>query len=291
MLGNDAGSALGVTEVNGSAANVGAPIAVGGGTLTVNGNGSLTFSAPGAAGPVIFTYEASNLLGADTAIVTIVVFSVTAADDGPVAGSAPGDPYHTASNTPINGPTAYSVLDNDGGPAPLSVTSYGVAGNEAAPASPTPTTQGGSITLGAGGSLIGYTPPSSTFVGTDGFTYTMTSASGGSDTATVALAVGSPPTANPDDDYAVIAGGTLNVAAPGVLGNDTGSALGVTKVDGSAANVGSPVPVGGGTLTVNANGSFTFNAPGVAGAVSFTYEAGNSLGADTATVTIDVLSP
>ena len=288
VLGNDAGSALGVTEVNGSAANVGAPIAVGGGTLTVNGNGSLTFSAPGAAGPVIFTYEASNLLGADTAIVTIVVFSVTAADDGPVAGSAPGDPYHTASNTPINGPTAYSVLDNDGGPAPLSVTSYGVAGNEAAPASPTPTTQGGSITLGAGGSLIGYTPPSSTFVGTDGFTYTMTSASGGSDTATVALAVGSPPTANPDA-YDVHGNIGISIAASGAAGNDTGDQIAVQSYGGGTLPGNNFATAGGGTFNMAATGAFSYNPPpGYNGVDAVSYVIGNGLGTSSATITFTI---
>lgn len=70
-----------------------------------------------------------------------------------------------------------------------------------------------------------------------------------------------------DDAYFVTAGATLTVTAPGVLGNDTdaeGSTLTASLVSG-------PVE---GSLTLNSDGSFSFDSTGVtASSVTFTYTA------------------
>jgi len=88
-----------------------------------------------------------------------------------------------------------------------------------------------------------------------------------------------------NDTYSVAAGGTLIVAAPGVLGNDSGTGpLTAALVIGSGpAN---------GTLTLNANGSFTYTPnAGFSGIDSFQYTANNGGGASAAaTVTINVVS-
>ena len=76
------------------------------------------------------------------------------------------------------------------------------------------------------------------------------------------------PVAN-NDIYPATEDTTLNVAAPGVLGNDTdvnGNPLTAVLVTGPTAAQG--------TLTLNANGSFTFvPAANFNGAATFTYRA------------------
>jgi hypothetical protein len=89
-----------------------------------------------------------------------------------------------------------------------------------------------------------------------------------------------------DDAYSVAAGGTLDVAAPGVLGNDT---------DADGDDITSSLIAGPshGTLSLNADGSFTYvPAAGFSGTDTFVYRASDSAGgSDAATVTIDVVAP
>jgi titin len=92
----------------------------------------------------------------------------------------------------------------------------------------------------------------------------------------------SPPTAAPDTYFTTVST-PLNVAAPGVLGNDV-DALGDLLF---ASLVTSPSH---GTLTLAANGSFQYVPnPGFTGVDSFTYFATNGfLKSATVTVTINV---
>ncbi|HJQ36583.1 MAG TPA: cadherin-like domain-containing protein [Thermoanaerobaculia bacterium] len=131
----------------------------------------------------------------------------------------------------------------------------------------TAVTQGahGSVAITGGGTGVSYTPNANYF-GSDSFTYTIDDGNGGSDTATVSVNVTSVndlPVAAPDN-YAMNQDTTLNVAAPGVLGNDSdleGPMQAVLNVD-----------VAHGDLTLNADGSFTYQPdPGYAGTDSFTY--------------------
>ena len=76
-----------------------------------------------------------------------------------------------------------------------------------------------------------------------------------------------------NDSYAVIKGGTLNVAAPGVLANDSDPDAGDTL---TVANFGTPKV---GTLTGNANGSFSYTPPATyTGMDSFAYRARDNHG-------------
>lgn len=88
-----------------------------------------------------------------------------------------------------------------------------------------------------------------------------------------------------DDTYAATGNVRISVAAPGVLGNDF---AGVP----SATITGAPVTTtstNGGNVTLNADGSFTYNPPaGFEGADTFTYTLTNSEGSNSATVTINV---
>lgn len=292
VLANDNGSpALTVIEVNGSAANVGNPIAVGGGTLTLNADGSFSYSAGASPEAPTFTYTIQNNIGTSQATVTInVLQGPTAVDDAPAANSVPGDDYHTDVDVALDSGagTPYSILSNDLGSS-ISVASFGPAtGAETAAGATGASAEGGVLSVQATG-IFTYTPPAG-FVGLDTFQYTIQN-SVGTDVGEVTIAVGDRLDAV-DDEYDVAPGGTLNIAAPGVLANDTGDgAKTVTEVNGNAADVGAPIAVGGGTLTLNADGSFTYNAPAAPATVNFTYTATSPLGSDTATVTIDVLTP
>jgi hypothetical protein len=93
------------------------------------------------------------------------------------------------------------------------------------------------------------------------------------------------PVAN-NDTYSVMSGQTLDVAAPGVLGNDDGAGLTVDTPDTT-----SPAH---GTLTVSSDGSFAYTPVlGYAGTDTFTYSDVDEFGRDsnTATVTITVIPP
>jgi hypothetical protein len=85
------------------------------------------------------------------------------------------------------------------------------------------------------------------------------------------------------DSYTVAAGGTLVLAAPGVLGNDTGTGPFTALLDSGPAN---------GTLTLNLDGSFTYTPnTGFSGDDTFQYRANNAGGPSfPATVTITVIS-
>jgi VCBS repeat-containing protein len=86
------------------------------------------------------------------------------------------------------------------------------------------------------------------------------------------------------DTYQAGQGEILEVSAPGVLQNDTD-----TDGDTLTARLGTP-PVNG-TITLNANGSFTYQNGGVSGADTFTYFANDGLADSSAvTVTINVVA-
>ena len=97
---------------------------------------------------------------------------------------------------------------------------------------------------------------------------------------TVAAVPDAPAAAN--DSYTVANTAVLNVVAPGVLANDTdadGDTLSAVLVTGPSV----------GTLTLTANGSFSYAPPsGHVGSVTFTYRASDGTLTDDAIVTISV---
>src|SRR5213075_1478846 len=103
----------------------------------------------------------------------------------------------------------------------------------------------------------------------DSFTYSISDGNGGSDTATVNVTVqnvNDPPVAN-GNSYTINQDTVLNVAAPGVLGNDT-------DIDGDALTANLVSGASHGNVVLAANGSFTYTpAPSFAGSDSFTYRA------------------
>ncbi len=219
--------------------------------VTGPGHGTLTLNPFN--GTDTFTYRANDgTLDSDLATVTI---TVTAVNDAPVATN---DAYSTNEDTPLTVP-APGVLDNDTDPDGNPLTAWVESG-----------TSHGTLTL---------------FNGTDTFTYRANDGTLDSDLATVTItvtAINDAPVAT-NDAYTTDEDTALTVAAPGVLGNDS-------DLDSStltAALVTGPVH---GTLTLNANGSFTYTpAANFNGTDSLTYHASDgSLTSDPATVTITV---
>lgn len=91
-----------------------------------------------------------------------------------------------------------------------------------------------------------------------------------------------------DDAYSLTANNTLNSAAPGLLSNDTD----IDPGDSLSVNTTPVVDVSNGSLTLNANGSFTYTpTPGFIGVDTFTYEVCDSHGlCDTAVVNLTISS-
>jgi Bacterial Ig domain len=134
----------------------------------------------------------------------------------------------------------------------------------------------GSLTLNHNGSLR-YVPVAG-FSGTDHFTYEATNSSGeSSGAATVTIHV--TPVAAAVGSYGVAANATLNVSAPGLLAGALGSGLQAVLVSAPAA----------GTLTINADGSFSFQAPnGSTDSVSFSFKLVDSSGQSSGVVTVTI---
>lgn len=83
-----------------------------------------------------------------------------------------------------------------------------------------------------------------------------------------------------NDSYNIAPGGSLSIAAPGVLGNDTAG-------NGAALSASLVTNVRHGTLTLNPNGSFTYQHDGSNNSDSFVYRANNgSTTSNDATVTL-----
>lgn len=176
-----------------------------------------------------------------------------------------------------------ATVDED---ALLTVAAPGVLANDTGGTSAilVGSTSHGALTFPGDGSYT-YTPTAN-YSGTDSFTYRASDGSQTSDPVIVSITVNplnDPPVAA-NNSYSIVQGGTLTVAAPGVLGNDSdpdGNPLTAALVAGPAA----------GTLTLNADGSFNYVAPNTTGAQSFTYQAGDgSLSSNTATVTLTVFA-
>ncbi len=238
------------------------------GVVTLNPDGSFTYTPlAGFSGADAFTYEASDgSLQSATATVTINVAHV---NHSPVAVD---DSLTIAENS---GSHAIDVLANDSDPDgdALTITLTSQPAN-------------GSVAITGGGTGLTYTP-NSDFSGSDPFTYTISDGNGGTATATVTVTVmhvAVAPVAQ-DDSYQVQENDTLEVAAPGLLANDTNTeATALTAI-----LVSSPT---NGTVTLNADGSFTYvPADNYSGPDSFTYKANNgALDSNVATVHINVLA-
>src|SRR6185295_322478 len=210
------------------------------------------------------SYKAND--GAADSNVAVVTIAVAAVNGAP---GALNDSYSTNEDTALT-IGAPGVLANDTDADSSALRAVLVSG----PAH-------GTLVLNAEGSFA-YNPAAN-FNGVDSFTYRASDGTASSDVATVTItvtAVNDAPVAS-NNTYTKNEDTTLSVAAPGVLGNDS-------DVDGdplTAVLVSGPAH---GTLTLNANGSFTFvPAANFNGVDSFTYRANDGkVSSNVATVSL-----
>jgi len=237
------------------------------GSLTLNADGSFSYTpAADYTGPDSFTYRAND--GTTNSGVATVNLTVTPVSDAPVAVN---DSYATAEDTTLN-VSSPGVLANDTDADTNTLTAVLVSG---------PTH--GSLTLNADGSFS-YTPAAD-YTGPDSFTYRANDGTTNSGVATVSLTV-TPANDAPvavNDSYTTAEDTTLNVSSPGVLANDTDADTNTL----TAALVSGPTH---GSLTLNANGSFSYTpAADYTGPDSFTYRANDgTTNSGVATVSLTV---
>jgi PKD repeat protein/serine/threonine protein phosphatase PrpC len=249
-------------------------------SLTLNANGSFTYNPPGGSNnrQNTFTYELVQTFTVGTLTITCTSPTATITIATGTATSPPvaiADTYTLSGAPPLN-VAAPGVLTND-------TDSNTPAALAAVPIAAGATTGGGTVTLLANGSFT-YTPQGG-FTGTDTFQYKAVDngvQSVSFATVTIYVGVSPPPVAN-NDFYSTPQNTALNIPPAGVLANDTDT----NGLSLTAAVVATPT---NGTLTLNANGSFTYTPNGgFNGSDSFTYNASNGTStSNTATVTIGV---
>ncbi len=247
-----------------------------------------SFSAGGDSGSGIVTAVGLNpvaLLFAGSSSHTIAnpiqavldAFGVTI-DDGSGGGSDPGNDPPTADDVNASGdedqvlPILWSpsVSDPNGGDVlGCSITTQ--------PAN-------GSASVGSDCPGGTYTP-NSDFNGSDPFTYAASDGSA-SDQGTVTVVVNpinDAPVAS-DNGYGATIGTTLNMSAPGVLGNDSD-----VDGDGLTTILVGLGPSNASSFVLSSDGSFSYESNGTTGEDSFTYEAfDGTASSNVATVTITV---
>ena len=296
---------FGASDATATAA--GNSIALAGGSLTVNADGSFELATPTTGGQYSFLYRLENGAGFDDATVTIEVQRAPdAVDDGPYVTTIGVDINVVAPGLLANDDTGFPTtgIDNFGGGSLGGLVTDNAAGASVAFA-------GGTLTVNPNGSFSLTNPM---VAGDYTVDYRLSNPAGTSD-ATVTIQVQGPPTAVDDGPAAASAPGdlfhtalntTLDSTATGgddnLLSNDTPgfpaatiSSFGGGDLGGAVTNnaAGSTVtPLTGettGSLTVNADGSFSFTPPtGFTGLYTFDYRLTNSAGSSDATVTIAV---
>ncbi|MCC6189132.1 MAG: tandem-95 repeat protein [Anaerolineales bacterium] len=264
-----AGGVLGNDTQNFAAISGYAATTAQGGAVTLNLDGSFTYTPTTdyVSPPTdIFTYTLSNVLGADTATVSIIV-------EPPGPPVAVDNAYTATVNTPLTVP-AGGVLGND-------TQNFATLAEFQAL-----TARGGSVALAPDGGFI-YTPTTD-FISppVDTFTYTLGNLLGAS-TAMVTVTVNpaGPPVAVADS-YTVTANTLLTLPVDGVLANDTLNFGAIAEYQATTSQ--------GGTVALAPDGSFVYTpttdflSPP---ADTFTYTLTNTIGAATAEVTITALPP
>ncbi|WP_158265103.1 Ig-like domain-containing protein [Blastopirellula marina] len=314
VLENDTdadGDSLTVAEVNGEAASVGTQITLDSGALlTLNADGSFDYDPNGAFASLpegetaedSFTYAATD--GAGLMSTSTVVISIAGVNNAPVSAD---DFYETTEDTAIN-ISAPGILENDSDADGDSLTVVSINGETASVGSQIMLASGALLTLNADGSFD--FDPNGAFASLvegesadESFTYTVQDGSGLTSSSTVLITVNGVNNApvSEDDAYETTEDMAINIAAPGVLGNDVdadGDELSVVDINGETAHVGTQITLDSGALlTLNADGSFDYDPNGAFAALtegesaedSFTYTAADASGLmSTSTVVISI---
>ncbi len=244
------------------------------GTVTLNGDGSFQYvPAENYFGDDTFTYRATA--GGVPSNVATVAITVNSVNDGPVARGEDLSATEDTAST-FSGSDLATDVDGD----PLAITAAEAANGDA--------------TVNADGTIT-YVPATDSCEPDALISFTVEDGNGGTLTGSVVInieCVNDAPVAVDDayetDERDPLGPVTLNVPAPGVLGNDT-------DVDGDTLEASNATGAGG-SVTLNADGSFAYTpGPHVWGPEEFSYvdtwdytvSDGNS-GTDTGAVSITV---
>lgn len=254
------------SDIDGDELSVGSVSDPANGTATINQDGTVKYTPdPDFNGEDTFTYTACDADGlCDEATVTVIIGAL---NDPPVAND---DSVSTPEDTAVTIDAVANDSDVDGNLVPGSAVVVIEPAN-------------GTV-INNGDGTFSYTPDEN-FNGSDSFTYEVCDSDGLCDSAIVNIdvtPVNDAPLAN-DDSYNATEDTPLTIDAPGILVNDS-------DVDGDALTVVSSTDPANGTLTQNADGSFTYTPDAdFCGLDSYEYTIsdGNG-GSDTAKVTIDV---
>ncbi|MEZ5644406.1 MAG: Ig-like domain-containing protein [Burkholderiaceae bacterium] len=267
------GDSLTVSEVNGVAGNVGAPVAGSNcGLFTVNADGTVSFDPNGAfeglavgeSATSTVTYTVSDGQGGtDTATITV---TITGENDAPVAVD---DAVSTDEDTPVTVAVLPNDTDVDGDTLTVTAVTQGTNGTVAIdPVSGNPV----------------YTP-NADFVGTDTFTYTISDGNGGTDTATVTVTI------NPVNDAPVAVDDAITVTEDTPYTSVVDLDANDTDVDGDALTVvaGTFPTTAGGTIVIAVDGSYTYTPPAnFTGTDTVDYTVTDGVATDVGTLTITV---
>ena len=287
------GIRLGSTEDAGTAGTIGSALTGTYGTLTVNANGSYTYVADQTAADALdvgdiaidyFNYTVTSGSQTDTAVLAI---TVTGINDAPVAANDTGSVNEGETLTVSNG-SSDIVEDNDSDAddsSTLTVTAIRIGGTEgsgtAGTIGSTLTGTYGTLTLNANGSYSYVADQDASNIldagdtVTDVFNYTVSDGTA-SDTATLTItvtgvddditAVDDTDAVNEDATISRSVGDSQELDSDDTDPDDsssstiTGIRLGSTEDSGTAGSIGSALTGTYGTLTVNANGSYTYVA-------------------------------
>ena len=255
------------------------------GTLTLNADGTFSYVHDGTENFTdSFTYEVDDGAGGtDTATVTITITPVS--DNDPVADNESFTVAEGGTATQADLDAGTSLLDGD--------TDADLPGDTlTVNTTPVVDVSHGTLTLNADGTFSYVHDGTENF--TDSFTYEVDDGAGGTDTATVTITItpvsDNDPVAD-NESFTVAEGGTATQAdldaGTSLLDGDTDADL---PGDTLTVNTTPVVDVSHGTLTLNADGTFSYVHDGTENFTdSFTYEVDDGAGGtDTATVTITI---
>ncbi|QDU26079.1 hypothetical protein ETAA8_11530 [Anatilimnocola aggregata] len=242
------------------------------GTVALNADGTFSYTPiADFSGVDGFSYTVSD--GSATSDVATVTLNAAPVNDTPVGVA---DAYTVAEDGSLDvGEGGVLANDSDVDSADLTATLATGPAN-------------GTVSFNADGTFV-YTP-NANFNGSDSFTYKVSDGEleSGETTVSIEVTPGNDVPVASADEYATDENQSLEISAPGVLGNDS-------DVDADALTAAIVSGPTNGTLEMAADGSFVYTPnPGFAGSDSFVYAASDGTANSEAIVTItvnDVIQP